>query len=248
MERIRPVFGIFKSEINRKAMMIIGTVSLLLTGCAGTEYMSHIKDVPFNVEDAYRQPVVQNVPSNIRNSSIWRGDKDFYNDQRASRIGDIITVKIAEATQANEKATTDLKRTGADVYLGVPNFLGLETNNYPSSINPASMIRAHTKNDFKGEGETTRNGSVISTMSAKVIEVMPNGNLAIEGKREVTLNNERKEFLIHGIVRQKDIAADNSVFSSQVADAKVILTGVGVISEKQRPGWLARIIDLVWPF
>jgi len=157
-------------------------------------------------------------------------------------------VSIIEVTASKEQATTDLKRTGADVNLGIPNFLGLETNKYPSSINPASMVKATVKNDFSGDGSTTRDGSIKATISAKVVEVMPNGNLAIEGKREISLNKERKEILFQGIVRPKDIAANNSVLSTQVADAKVILTGVGVIGEKQSPGWLARIFDVVWPF
>jgi flagellar L-ring protein precursor FlgH len=226
-------------------------VIAVLSGCANTTgYMSRIKNEPFTIENAFRQKPSQRVQSVNSSGTIWPGERStnaFFSDLRATRIGDIITIKIIEATQSNEKATTDLKRSGT-TNLGVPNFLGLETNKYPSSITPASMINSTAQNDFKGEGETTRNGSMVATISAKVVEVMPNGNLAIEGKREISLNNERKEILLQGLVRPKDIAADNSVFSTQVADAKVILTGVGVVGEKQSPGWLARVFDLVWPF
>jgi flagellar L-ring protein precursor FlgH len=89
---------------------------------------------------------------------------------------------------------------------------------------------------------------VTATISAKVVEVFPNGNLAVEGKREIYVNNEKKEILLQGIVRPRDIASDNSVLSTQVADAKIMLTGIGVVGEKQRPGWLTRIFDGVWPF
>ncbi len=233
--------------------LFICTTAILsiLTGCMGTEYTSRIRNEPFNIENVYRHTPSQQVQQVNKSGTIWPGERStniFFSDQRAARLGDIITVKIIEATKSNEKATTDLKRTGADVTLGIPNFFGLETNNYPSSITPSSMVKATVKNDFKGQGETTRDGSIVSTMSAKVVEVMPNGNLAIEGKREITLNNERKEMLLQGVVRPKDIAADNSISSTQIADAKVILTGVGVIGEKQSPGWLARIFDIVWPF
>ena len=87
-----------------------------------------------------------------------------------------------------------------------------------------------------------------ATISAKVVDLLPNGNLAIEGKRELYINNEKKEILLQGVVRPRDIAYDNSVYSTQVADAKVIYTGIGVIGEKQRPGWLTRAFDIVWPF
>ena len=234
-----------------KRMATILCVIAVLSGCANTTgYMSRIKNEPFTIENAFRQKPSQRVQSVSNSGTIWPGERStnaFFSDLRATRIGDIITIKIIEATQSNEKATTDLKRSGT-TNLGVPNFLGLETNKYPSSITPASMINSTAQNDFKGEGETTRNGSMVATISAKVVEVMPNGNLAIEGKREISLNNERKEILLQGLVRPKDIAADNSVFSTQVADAKVILTGVGVVGEKQSPGWLARVFDLVWPF
>lgn len=232
-------------------LITAAAIFTLLCGCNTTEYTSRIRNEPFNIDNnfkqvAYQQPIKQN-----NTGTIWPGARNtnkFFSDGRATGVGDVITVKIAEATKSNEKATTDLKRTGADVTLGVPNFFGLETNKFPSSINPASMVKATVKNDYKGEGETTRDGSIIATLTAKVVEVMPNGNLAVEGKREITVNNERKEMLLQGVVRPKDIAADNSVFSTQVADAKVIVTGIGVIGEKQAPGWLARVFDIVWPF
>ena len=241
-----------RTNEQKKIVLIAGTMFFaFLCGCNTTEYTSRIRNEPFNIDSTFKQVAYQPPKRQNNTGTLWPGERNtnnFFSDGRAAKVGDIITVKIAEATKSNEKATTDLKRTGADVSLGVPNFFGLETNNYPSSINPSSMLKATVKNDFKGEGETVRDGSIIATLSAKVVEVMPNGNLAVEGKREITLNNERKEKLIQSVVRGKDIAADNSVFSTQVDDAKVILTGFGKKKKKQAPGWLARIFDLVWPF
>jgi flagellar L-ring protein precursor FlgH len=234
-----------------KTLISIIAIFPILSACAGTEYTSRIRNEPFNIENVFRQSPSQQVQKENKSGTIWPGERStntFFSDDRARRVGDIITVSIIEVTASKEEATTDLKRTGANVNLGIPNFLGLETNKFPSSINPASMVKATTQNDFTGSGATTRDGSIKSTISAKVVEVMPNGNLAIEGKREISLNKERKEILFQGIVRPKDIAANNSVLSTQVADAKVILTGVGVIGEKQSPGWLARVLDVVWPF
>lgn len=234
--------------MNRYKIIICVFVAVaVLAGC-NTLQQSRIKDEPFVIEDTHKY--AKPAQTDLKPGSIWKGNNSsnsLFGDQRASSIGDIITVRIVEVSQATEKATTDTKRTGA-VQLGVPNFFGLETNNIPSSISTDKFVKADTKNDFKGEGETTRTGSLSATITARVVDVMPNGNLAIEGKREISINEEKKEILFQGIVRQKDIAYDNSVLSTQVADAKIIYTGIGVIGEKQAPGWLARIFDLVWPF
>jgi flagellar L-ring protein precursor FlgH len=115
-------------------------------------------------------------------------------------------------------------------------------------ISPANLIKANTKNNFDGSGETTRSGTITATIAAKVVEVLPNGNIAIEGKREIYVNHEKKEILLQGVVRPRDVGKDNTILSTQVADAKMIITGIGVIGEKQRPGWLARVLDGVWPF
>jgi len=220
---------------------------VILTGC-DTLQQSRIKDEPFIIESTHRY--AKPAPTDLKPGSIWKGNNNsnsFFGDQRAKGIGDIVTVKIVETSEATEKATTDTKRSGT-VQLGVPNFFGLETNNIPSSISTDKFVKADTQNDYDGEGETTRAGSLSATIAARVVDVMPNGNLAIEGKREINVNKEKKEILFQGIVRPKDITYDNTILSTQVADAKIIYTGIGVLGEKQSPGWLARIFDLVWPF
>jgi flagellar L-ring protein FlgH len=223
---------------------------LLMAGCntLTTLERSNIKGQPLVLEKAFTHN-----PKSVtaKDGSIWRGESPsntFYVDQRARGIGDIVTIRIVEVSQATEKATTDTGRTSA-VEAGIPNFFGQEVNPARRAFsNPSQLITASTKNNFSGTGETTRSGALSATISAKVVDVLPNGNLAIEGKRELLVNNEKKEILLQGVVRPKDIASDNSISSTQVADAKVIYTGVGVIGEKQRPGWATRLFDLVWPF
>ncbi|MGD0234020.1 MAG: flagellar basal body L-ring protein FlgH [Syntrophorhabdales bacterium] len=230
-----------------KTLLLAALMSIALTGCFPLE-QSHIKGEPFVPDNIYRY----SSQTEQRSGSLWPASYSgnlYFGDHRAGGMGDIITVKIVEATQASEKATTDTGRTSAVDY-GIPNFLGQETRyvqNHPA-INPAHLITANSTNNFSGTGETTRTGTVTATISAKVVEVFPNGNLAVEGKREIYVNYEKKEILLQGIVRPRDIASDNSVLSSQVADAKIMMTGIGVVGEKQRPGWLSRILDGVWPF
>jgi flagellar L-ring protein FlgH len=220
----------------------------LLCGCFPFE-QSRIAQEPFNVDSVhrYRRSPVEVQPA----GTIYRGDQasNFFGDQRARMLGDIVTVKIVEISQASEKATTDTGRDSS-LNVGISNLLGQEVR-YPANhpaISPANLIKANTTNNFAGSGETTRSGSVTATITARVVEVLPTGNLAVEGKREIYVNNEKKEILLQGIVRPRDIAADNSVLSTQVADAKILLTGIGVVGEKQRPGWLSRILDGIWPF
>lgn len=220
----------------------------LLSGCFPFE-QSRIAQEPFNLDRVHRSR--QLSPEAQPAGTIYRAGQttNFFGDQRARMLGDIVTVKIVEVSQASEKATTDTGRDSS-VDMGISNLLGQEIR-YPANhyaVNPEHLIKANTTNNFAGSGETTRTGSVTATIAARVVEVLPTGNLAVEGKREIYVNNEKKEILLQGIVRPRDIAADNTVYSTQVADAKIILTGIGVVGEKQRPGWLARILDGVWPF
>ena len=104
------------------------------------------------------------------------------------------------------------------------------------------------KNDFDGEGETTRSGSFNTTIAVRVIEVLPNGNLVIEGKKETRLNNELQYIVLSGLVRPVDISTDNTVLSSKISDSRLEYSGSGVIADEQSPGWGRRILDNVWPF
>ncbi|MGD0231316.1 MAG: flagellar basal body L-ring protein FlgH [Syntrophorhabdales bacterium] len=234
--------------------MTKGTAAILLVawpclaGCFSLE-SSKIADQPLAISKTYRTPPANPAPPEAKNGSIWRGGlTTMFSDQRARGVGDIITVNIAEVSQASEAATTDTTRKSQTV-AGLSNFFGLENHAIGPWKNSATLINANApNNDFSGAGATTRTGSLSATITARVMEVMPNGNFVIEGKRELRINNEKKEILLQGIVRPRDIAFNNTISSTQIADAKVIFTGIGVVAEKQRPGWAARLFDFVWPF
>jgi flagellar L-ring protein FlgH len=228
-----------------RAMILASMVSVAVTGCFPLE-QSRINREAFVPDNIYRY----SSRDEQRAGTLWPASYNgnlYFGDHRAGGIGDLITVKIVEVSQASEKATTDTGRT-SEIDYGIPNFFAYPGAHPSQNVNPAHLITANSKNNFSGSGETTRTGTVTATVSAKVIEVFPNGNMAVEGKREIYVNNEKKEILLHGIVRPKDIASDNSVLSTQVADAKIMLTGIGVVGEKQRPGWFSRVLDGIWPF
>jgi flagellar L-ring protein precursor FlgH len=230
-----------------RTILLFCIICIPIIGCEVLQ-QSRIKDEPFIIDNSYRTARTGSV--NAHPGSLWKGastSNTLFHDQRAGFVGDIITIKIVEVSQASEKASTGTNRSN-NMEAGISNLMGLETSMFPSSVTPAKMIGASTKNDFSGSGETTRTGSLSATITARIIDILPNGNLAVEGKRELYVNNEKKEILVQGIVRQKDVAYDNSIYSTQIADAKIIYTGIGVVGEKQSPGWLARIVDRVWPF
>ncbi|OPY64542.1 MAG: Flagellar L-ring protein precursor [Syntrophorhabdaceae bacterium PtaU1.Bin034] len=231
-----------------RSAILFSLFMFLVAGCTALE-PSRINNEPFTISDTYRIPQQHAEPPRAKTSKVWRGQfASMFSDQRARSVGDIVTVKIVEVSQASEKATTDTTRK-SETKAHITNFFGLETNPNGPWKNSSSLINAGMpNNDFSGSGETTRTGSLSATITARVMDVLPNGNLAIEGKRELYVNNEKKEILLQGVVRPKDIAYDNSILSTQIADAKVIYTGIGVLAEKQRPGWLARLLDYAWPF
>jgi len=182
---------------------------------------------------------------------------DFlFADNRARRVGDVVMVNIVETSKGSHKADTTADREST-INFGVQNWLGKNDGRFlpvgPSlgmkgHVGTDPMIRAGATNEFKGTGETTRESNVTATIAARVVNVLPNGLLQIEGAREVKVNKETQILVVRGLVRAKDIRPDNSILSCYVADAKIEYYGRGVLADKQGPGWLTRILDHIWPF
>lgn len=222
--------------------------SFVLTGCISIE-PSKIANEPHTISNTYKSPTPKTVMPEPTNGSLSQGRfSTLFSDQRARFVGDILTINIVEVSQASESATTTTTRKSQTVSQ-FNGFFGLENHQVGPWKNLPNIVNVNTpNNDFAGTGATTRAGSLSATITARVTDVMPNGYLAIEGKREIYVNNEKKEILLQGVVRPRDIARDNSISSTQIADVKVIYTGIGVVAEKQRPGWAARLFDFIWPF
>jgi len=184
--------------------------------------------------------------------SLWQESGPLgglFQDYKASRVGDIVTIRIVESASASNKATTKTQRNST-MSAGIENLFNLEQRFPPSEpfLNPFSKVKAGLDSSFDGAGTTTRSGSLSAYLAARVTEVLPNGNLKILGSREVMVNNERQYMALTGIIRQGDISSENIVLSTYVSDAKIEYSGVGVVNDRQRPGWLGRMLDVVWPF
>ncbi len=247
-------------EIRRTIMEIIKQITIKSTGVVfafvflfafGCTLMGGVKDDPAPME---RQEKAQ-MDKRQHEGSLWcRGCQGgfLFADHKARMIGDLITITIVEASSASNQATTDTGRK-SDISLGVTNFLGAPLDfglqnvwGRGNSFNPS--IAATAENNYDGSGTTSRKGTFSATLTARVMEVLPNGNLKIKGRREITVNDEKQLLVLSGIVRPKDISRDNVALSSDIADARISFTGLGIVSDKQRPGWLARLVDWAWPF
>jgi flagellar L-ring protein precursor FlgH len=180
--------------------------------------------------------------------SLWPADDHvfFYGDKKALRVGDIITVRIIESAQASNTADTDLSRNssikaGLSTFFGKKKFLNLFKLD-------EDLLAASAQNAHQGSGSTTRSGQLTATMTAVVREVLPNGNLVVQGTREVLVNHEQQFITLTGIVRPLDVDRDNVVLSTQLADASITIGGLGVVADKQRSGWGTWLFDFIWPF
>ncbi|BDV01762.1 flagellar L-ring protein [Thermodesulfomicrobium sp. WS] len=226
-------------------MKAIGTMLVLVTLVVGCATPSRRPSVGRGLEP---QPQTA-VPAWENPGSLYDPDGAavLFADPRARRVGDIVVVKVLDSTTAKNKASTTADKKSS-VDLGVSNFLGRDSLPYLGDVGTTPMVKAGSTNNFEGDGETKRESSVKATVAARVTRVLPGGVLEIMGAREMRVNGETQLVAVEGLVRARDIAADNTVESSYLADARIEFFGEGVLAEKQRPGWLARILDHVWPF
>lgn len=174
--------------------------------------------------------------------SLWRADapaSSMYSDARALRENDLVVVKVQETADAKRATDTDISRQGGTQ---------AQVNAFLGAVKTPKTIDGSSTTTFKGTGSTARSEHLTATVPAIVRKVLPNGNLFIEGHRVVLVNAEEQHFYISGIVRPIDIDQENSVKSSQIADAEIEFTGRGVLSDNQHQGWGSRYFGWLWPF
>ena len=223
---------------------LLMSLSLGLAGCATTSIVSP-------PPAALTPPPSVTTPTVDEDGGFTYGGGSLYS-RRAREVGDVVTIKVAHNTTANSKATTSLARDGS-TSMSVGALFGLETQlaNSPgvsADAGPSLSLNTASTNDFSGDGSTDRAGTVSATLTARVIEVLPDGTLRLWGSQEVRVNNEVEALVVEGTVDPRSIGSDNSIPSSAIADLKIEYAGMGVVSGKQRPGWFTRVLDVVNPF
>lgn len=181
---------------------------------------------------------------------LWgESTASVFEDNRSRRLGDLLIVRVEEAADANEAASTKTS-TDSSTEAGVDNLLGMVehwADSHPY-VDKAALVKAVMRSSYKGAGETKRNGSLSATIPVQVKQVMPNGDLFVEGGKTIQINQEETHLYLSGVVRPFDIDMDNTVSSTRVLDARIDFSGRGVVSDKQGPGLLHRGLDAAWPF
>ena len=219
---------------------VVASVGLLgLVGCAKIQQ-------PPKVET---ETHVLLEPETAYMGSLWEpenGRAFMFEDRRASRVGDIVIVQIVEQHSGSKKANTTTDRDtsfGAGAsggFFDVTDLFGDFRNLFNADVT--------SSNAFEGDGSTSREDSLTGTIAAQVVEVLPNGDLRIRGKRQVKVNSETQTMTIKGIVRRIDLDTQNTVLSSAVANADISYTGLGVVDDVQTPGWAVRVFNWITPF
>ncbi len=231
-----------KKKYRYSAVFLI-TVAFMVTGCIPKQMENIRPDTVFVPPKEKPQPAM---------GSIWHGENDksmLFTDKKARYVNDLVTIIVSEVATGGNKASANTSRN-TNTAASITSLLGIENAIIGSNANMNGTIGlgGTSANSLKGAGDTSRNTSVTAKISARVIRVLDNGNLIIEGRRQVTVNADDQFILITGIIRPEDITAENTVASQYVADARILYTGDGIINDKMRPGWLTRVVDWVWPF
>lgn len=164
---------------------------------------------------------------------------NLFSDHRAMRIDDIVTIMIDESAKAGSQSGTTTSKE---------NSMGVEGSGGSGALRliPGLKLSGASKVDYDGKGGTSRQGSLVATISARVIKVLDNGTLVVEGSKEVEINNEKEIIRLTGMVRPQDVRKDNIIYSSSIADAQITYAGNGVASTARRPGVLARFFNWVF--
>lgn len=165
-------------------------------------------------------------------------------DRRARNVNDLLTIRVIENIEAEGTADSRLDKSSR-ASAAVPTLFGLETL-LPDEVDPGNLASTSSNSQFKGGGTTTRTSMLTATMTARVADVLPNGDLVLESVRELDLNGERQIVVLTGIARAQDVRRNNTVFSTQIAQLRIQYYGRGLMKDNLKPGWLVRVLNKIF--
>jgi flagellar L-ring protein FlgH len=248
----------FPSSIKRIALTsTMLTIVSVAGGCSSIDRLSQIGETPKlssidnpTAAPGYK-PVQMPMPKpeavSYNANSLWRnGSRSFFKDQRAHQIGDLLTVTVNITDQANFANETQRSRTVTEDS-GITAFLGSNLLTGKTAL-PGRLLTADATANSDGKGSIQRQETLQTNIAAVVTQLLPNGNLVVEGKQEVRVNFEMRELIVAGIVRPEDIQSDNTIDSSKIAQARIAYGGHGQISDIQQPRYGQQVMDVLLPF
>jgi len=234
-------------------------LSCAASGCSAISRLSQIGETPklTSIDNPTTQPGYKPVsmpmpkPETVSYSpnSLWRnGSRSFFKDQRAHQIGDLLTVTVNITDQANFANETQRNQTGSEAS-AITDFAGAKTlGAQAQKVLPGNLLTANGSTQFDGKGSIQRQETLQTNIAAVVTQVLPNGNLVVEGKQEIRVNAEMRELIVAGIVRPEDIQSDNTIDSSKIAQARISYGGRGQITDIQQPRYGQQVMDVLLPF
>ena len=206
---------------------------------------------PAQLAPVSQQYVQTNEAPAASANSLWRtGARTFFGDQRARRVGDILTVNIDIDDQAQTSNTTNRNRSN-EISGGISNFFGLEGSlgrAFPGGFDPQALVGVEGSSNANGTGSVSRSERVNLTIAAVVTDILSNGNLVIQGRQEVRTNRELRELTVAGIVRPEDISSANTIAHTQIAEARISYGGRGDISRVQATPAAQSLVERFSPF
>ena len=234
-------------------------LSCAASGCSAISRLSQIGETPklTSIDNPTTQPGYKPVsmpmpkPETVSYSpnSLWRnGSRSFFKDQRAHQVGDIMTVTVNITDQAKLGNETQRNTTGSEAS-AITDFAGAKTlGAQAQKVLPGNLLTANGSTQFDGTGSIQRQETLQTNIAAVVTQVLPNGNLVVEGKQEIRVNAEMRELIVAGIVRPEDIQSDNTIDSTKIAQARISYGGRGQIMDIQQPRYGQQVMDVLLPF
>ncbi len=247
-------------EFNRAllAFSLLG-ISGLAGGCSAIDRLSAIGEKPplASIDNPTAKPGYKPVqmpmptpqPASYNANSLWRtGSRAFFKDQRAAQVGDLLTVTVNINDTANIANETQRSRTNKEDS-GTTDFLGSKLlGGSAAKALPGRLLTADSTSSSDGKGSVQRQEALTTNVAAVVTQILPNGNLVVEGKQEIRVNFEVRELIVAGIVRPEDIQSDNTIDSTKIAEARIAYGGRGQITDVQQPRYGQQVLDVLLPF
>jgi len=252
-----------EQQLSGRRLRLIASVSvlaLLAGGCSSLERIRQIGEQPTlsKIDNPQTQPGYKPVqmpmpapqPATYNPNSMWRnGSRAFFKDQRAHQVGDILTVSVRITDNAKFENETQRSRKNSEDS-GVTDYIGTKTlgASAAKAVLPGRILTADSQASSEGKGSIDRTEQLSTNVAAVVTQVLPNGNLVVEGKQEVRVNYEIRELVVAGVVRPEDIQSDNTIDSTKIAEARIAYGGRGQITDVQQPRYGQQVLDVLLPF